>query len=130
MTGKLYVTYIDNAGTGKIYCLDLNNDKVLWNMVVRPGVDRLAINPDGQLLYVPTWEGGQADYINVLNASTGDVVRKIYFSNRSHDTQYPLSGPIFQETKAADGGRVVKLVEMPTAGMSDGQVTGLSGLIK
>jgi hypothetical protein len=27
-------------------------------------------------------------------------------------------------------GRVVKLVEMPTAGISDGQVTGLSGLIK
>ncbi len=28
------------------------------------------------------------------------------------------------------GGRVVRLVEMPTAGISDGQVTGLSGLIK
>jgi hypothetical protein len=27
-------------------------------------------------------------------------------------------------------GGVVKLVEMPTAGISDGQVTGLSGLIK
>ena len=27
-------------------------------------------------------------------------------------------------------GRVVKLVEMPTAGISDGQVTGLSGLLK
>ena len=27
-------------------------------------------------------------------------------------------------------GRVVKLVEMSTAGISDGQVTGLSGLIK
>ena len=103
VTGKLYVTYIDDAGTGKIYCLDLDTDKVLWNRAVSPGVDRLAINPDGRLLYVPTWEGGQADYINVLNANTGEAVRKIYFSNRSHDTQYPLSGPIFQETKAADG---------------------------
>jgi hypothetical protein len=27
-------------------------------------------------------------------------------------------------------GRVVRLVEMPTAGISDGQVTGLSGLLK
>jgi DNA-binding transcriptional LysR family regulator len=27
-------------------------------------------------------------------------------------------------------GRVVKLVEMPTAGISDGQVAGLSGLLK
>ena len=51
------------------------------------GVDRLAINPEGQLLYVPTWEGGSADYINVLDANIGDVVREVYFSNRSHDTQ-------------------------------------------
>jgi hypothetical protein len=27
----------------------------------------------------------------------------VHFSNRSHDTQYSLSGPIFQETKAEDG---------------------------
>jgi hypothetical protein len=71
--------------------------------VISPGVDRLAANPNGQLLYVPTWEGGSADYINVVDAGTGDVVRRVYFSNRSHDTQYPLSGPVFQETKAEDG---------------------------
>jgi NAD(P)-dependent dehydrogenase (short-subunit alcohol dehydrogenase family) len=76
---------------------------IVWNRAVSSGVDRLAINPDGQLLYVPTWEGGSADYINILDANTGDVVRKVHFSNRSHDTQYPLSGPIFQETKANDG---------------------------
>jgi hypothetical protein len=27
----------------------------------------------------------------------------VHFSNRSHDTQYPLSGPVFHETKAAEG---------------------------
>jgi hypothetical protein len=43
------------------------------------------------------------DYINVLDADSGDVVREINFSNRSHDTQFPLSGPLFQETKATDG---------------------------
>jgi hypothetical protein len=32
--------------------------------------------------------------------------------------------------RRSTAGRVVKLVEMPTAGISDGQVTGLSGLIK
>ena len=48
-------------------------------------------------------EGGKADFINILSADSGDPVRKIYFSNRSHDTQYPLSGPLFQETKARDG---------------------------
>ena len=103
VTGKLYVAYRDVSGTGMVYCLNLYNDEILWNRAVSPGVDRLAINPDGKLLYVPTWEGGSADYVNVLDANTGDVVRQVRFSNRSHDTQYPLSGPIFQETKAADG---------------------------
>jgi hypothetical protein len=102
-TGRLYVAYQNASGAGVVYCLDLYNDKIVWNKAVSPGVDRLAANPNGQLLYVPTWEGGSADYINVLDAATGDVVRKVYFSNRSHDTQYPLSGPIFQETKAEDG---------------------------
>ena len=75
-----------------VYCLNLYDDAVLWNRAVPPGVDRLAISPDGQLLYVPTWEDGRADYINVVDANTGEVVRRVYFSSRSHDTQYPLSG--------------------------------------
>jgi outer membrane protein assembly factor BamB len=102
-TGKLYVAYRDTAGTGRIYCLNIYDDTVLWDKAVTPGVDRLAINPDGRMLYVPTWEDGSADYINVVDANSGDIVRRVYFSKRSHDTQYPLSGPIFQETKADDG---------------------------
>jgi hypothetical protein len=103
LTGKLYVAYQDSSGAGMLYCLNLYDDRVLWNKAVNPGVDRLAINPDGRSLYVPTWEGGSADYINVVDAATGEVVRQVHFSSRSHDTQYPLSGPIFQETKATDG---------------------------
>ncbi len=100
---RLYVAYYDAGHTGRIYCLDLNHDVVLWDRAVEPGVDRLAINPDGKLLYVPTWEDGSADFINIVDAETGETVRRVYFSNRSHDTQYPPSGPVFQETKAADG---------------------------
>ena len=103
VTGKLYVAYIGASGTGMVYCLNIYDDTILWNKPISPGVDRLAINPDGRLLYVPTWEGGSADYINVVDADTGEVVRQVHFSSRSHDTLYPLSGPIFQETKADDG---------------------------
>ena len=103
VTGKLYVAYMDVSDIGMVYCLNVYNDTILWNKPISPGVDRLAINPDGRLLYVPTWEGGSADYINALDADSGEVVRRVYFSNRSHDTLYPLSGPIFQETKATDG---------------------------
>ena len=95
VTGRLYVAHQDVSGIGMIYCLNIYSNTILWNRAIDPGVDRLAINPDGQLRYVPTWEGGSADHINVVDAATGEVVRRVYFSNRSHDTQYPLSGPIF-----------------------------------
>src|SRR6266446_5290647 len=103
VTGRLYVAYADGADTGMIYCLNLYDDTVLWNKPIRPGVDRLAVKPDGTLLYVPTGEDRQADHINIVDAITGDVVRKVVLSPRSHDTQYPLSGPVFQTTKADDG---------------------------
>src|SRR5207237_4573915 len=61
------------------------------------------ISPDGALLYVPTGEDGAADHINIVDADNGNLVRKVHFSKRSHDAQYPLSGPLFQETKAEDG---------------------------
>jgi hypothetical protein len=111
-TGRLYVAYRTRSGVGMIYCLNVYDDTVLWNRAIDPDIDRLAIHPDGQLLYVPTWEGNSANFINVLEASTGDVVRKVYFSNRSHDTQFPGSGPLFQETKAEDGsGKYLYLID-------------------
>jgi len=129
VTGKLYAAYRDFSGTGMVYCLNVYSDTILWNRAVSPGVDRLAINPDGQLLYVPTWEGGSADYINVLDANIGEVVREVYFSNRSHDTQYPLSGPIFQETKAEDGsGNYLYLIDPSSYALSRvGPYSGILG---
>jgi hypothetical protein len=112
VTGKLYVAYRTRSGVGMIYCLSVYDDTVLWNRIIDPDVDRLSINPNGRLLYVPTWEGGSAGYINVLDADSGDGIRRVYFSNRSHDTQFPLSGPLFQETKATDGsGHFLYLVD-------------------
>jgi hypothetical protein len=112
-----------------IYCLNINNDMVLWNKQITPGVDRLAINPNGQLIYVPTGEYGSADYINVLDANSGDVVRKVYFSNRSHDALYPLSGPIFQTTKADDGsGHFLYLIDPSSYAVSRvGPYSGILG---
>jgi DNA-binding beta-propeller fold protein YncE len=129
VTGRLYVAYRDLSGTGMIYCLNIYDDTILWSRAVSPGVDRLAINPDGRLLYVPTWEGGSADYINVVDANTGDVVRQVHFSNRSHDTQYPLSGPIFQETKAEDGsGNYLYLIDPRSYAVSPiGPYSGILG---
>jgi hypothetical protein len=129
VTGKLYVAYRDGSGTGRVYCLNVYDDTIVWDKAISPGVDRLAINPDGQLLYVPTWEDGSADFINVVDANTGDVVRQVYFSNRSHDTLYPLAGPIFQETKAEDGsGNYLYLIDPSSYAVSHvGPYSGILG---
>src|SRR5262249_10046440 len=128
-TGKLYIAYRTRAGVGMIYCLSIYEDTVLWNRVIDPDVDRLAIHPSGRLLYVPTWEGRSLDHINVLDADTGDVVRKVYFSYRSHDTQFPLSGPLFQTNKATDGsGNYLYLVDPSTYAVSRiGPYSGILG---
>jgi hypothetical protein len=128
-TGRLYVAYRTGSGVGMIYCLNVYDDAVLWNRAINPDIDRLAIHPGGQLLYVPTWEGGSADFINVLDASTGDIVRKVYFSNRSHDTLFPTSGPLFQETKAKDGsGEYLYLIDPRSYAVSRiGRYAGILG---
>lgn len=128
-TGRLYVAYRTRQGVGMIYCLNLTDDAVLWNRAIDPDIDRLAIHPDGRLLYVPTWEGGSADFINVLDADTGDVVRQVHFSNHSHDTLFPPSGPLFQETKAEDGsGKYLYLIDPQSYAVSRiGPYAGILG---
>ena len=128
-TGRLYVAYRTRSGVGMIYCLNVYDDAVRWNWAVDPDIDRLAIHPSGQLLYVPTWEGGSADFINVLDASTGDVIRQVHFSNRSHDTLFPVSGPLFQETKAEDGsGNYLYLIDPQSYAVSRiGPYAGILG---
>jgi hypothetical protein len=127
--GRLYVAYRTHTGVGMIFCLNVYDDTVLWNRAIDPDVDRLAIDPTGRLLYVPTWEGRPTDFINVLNAGNGDVVRRLYFSNRSHDALFPLSGPLFQETKAEDGsGLYLYLVDPTTYAISSlGPYLGILG---
>jgi hypothetical protein len=127
--GRLYVAYRTQRGAGMIFCLDIHNDAVIWNRVIDPDVDRLAIDPSGRLLYVPTWEGRPADFINVLDADNGELVRRVYLSNRSHDALYPLSGPLFQETKAEDGsGRYLYMIDPTTYAVSTlGPYSGILG---
>ena len=102
-TDRLYVAYRNPSGAGMVYSLDLASDRIVWTQTFEPSVDRLAISPDGALLYVPTGEDKAADFINVVDANSGDMVRRVHFSNHSHDALYPPAGPLFQETKAGDG---------------------------
>jgi hypothetical protein len=129
VTGRLYVSYHDRSDRSMIYCLDIYKNAVLWNREVPVGIDRISIDPIGRLIYAPTGEDRKANFIQVLDANNGDVVRRVYFSYGSHDSQYPLSGPVFQETKAADGsGRYLYLINPGTYAVSPfGPFAGILG---
>ena len=83
-TGRLYVTTI-----GRLGCIDLASDRLLWQKELEGGCDRLAISPDGALLYVPSFEG---PHWNVVDGTTGERVAKVVTNSGAHNTVYARDG--------------------------------------
>ena len=83
-TGRLYVSTIRRLG-----CIDLRTEKMLWDKELEGGCDRMAIAPDGQILYVPSLE---KEHWNVVNGMTGDVIAKIVTNSGAHNTLYSADG--------------------------------------
>ena len=83
-TGKLYVSTIK-----RVACFDLITEKKVWEKTYDGGSDRLAISPDGKILYVPSLEG---PHWNVVDAATGDVIAKIKLDSGAHNTIYGPDG--------------------------------------
>ncbi len=83
-TGRLYVSTIR-----RLLCLDLLTEKVLWNRTYEGGCDRMAISPDGKLIYLPCLEG---PHWHVVDALTGDVLARIVTDSGAHNTVYGPDG--------------------------------------
>jgi DNA-binding beta-propeller fold protein YncE len=83
-TGRLYVTTFNRMLT-----LDIATGKKIWDRAYAGGCDRMAISPDGKVLYVPSFEGA---FWNVVNGNTGDVIAKIEPRSGSHNTIFSLDG--------------------------------------
>ena len=83
-TGKLYVSTIK-----RVACFDLLTERRVWEKMYEGGSDRLAISPDGKILYVPSFEG---PHWNVVDALTGDVIAKIQTDSGAHNTIYGPDG--------------------------------------
>ncbi len=83
-TGRLYVTT-----PKRMAALDLVTEKLLWNREYELGCDRMAISPDGRLLYVPSFEGPTW---RVVDGATGDSVATIVTNSGAHNTVYGLDG--------------------------------------
>jgi hypothetical protein len=84
VTRKLYF-----STPTRLYCLDLVTEKTLWEKPLPGGCDRMALTPDGKLLYVPSFEG---PHWNVVDAATGDILTQIELKSGSHNTVCSLDG--------------------------------------
>lgn len=83
-TGKLYL-----STPQRLACFDLRTEKMVWERTYAGGCDRMALSPDGRILYVPSFEG---PHWHVIDALTGDVIKKIETKSGAHNTVYALDG--------------------------------------
>jgi len=83
-TRRLYVTTLT-----RLACIDLVTERPLWVKALEGGCDRLSITPDGKVLYVPSLEG---PHWNVVDAMTGEVIRKLMTGTGAHNTLALPSG--------------------------------------
>jgi len=82
--GRVYITTIK-----RIAAFDVVTETKVWESTPEGGCDRMAISPDGRLLYVPSFEGPNW---NVLEAATGKTVARLDPNSRAHNTLYGLDG--------------------------------------
>jgi hypothetical protein len=77
-TRRLYVTT-----TRTLMCFDLVTEKLLWEKPYEGGCDRLALSPDGKIIYLPSLE---KEHWHVVDALSGDVRKKIVTNSGAHNT--------------------------------------------
>jgi DNA-binding beta-propeller fold protein YncE len=78
VTGRAYV-----STPKRLLCVDLSTDALLWNRTYAGGCDRMAITPDGRVIYLPSFEG---PHWNVVDAETGEVLTRIVTNSGAHNT--------------------------------------------
>lgn len=83
-TGRLYVSTLKT-----LISFDLLTEKILWEKPYEGGCDRMAISPDGKIIYLPSLE---KDHWHVINALSGDVITKVIPKSGAHNTVYGLDG--------------------------------------
>ena len=110
-TGRVYVTSLN-----RMIAVDMVSGKKIWDKTYEGGCDRMAISPDGRILYVPQLEGPEW---HVVNAMTGDVTATIETKSGSHNTIY-----------SADGKHVYLAgLKSPTLSVADAKINKVSSTV-
>src|SRR5216117_1919011 len=84
LTKRIYV-----STTQTLTCTDLVTEKILWEKAYEGGCDRMAISPDGKVIYLPSLE---KDHWHVVDALLCDVIKKIVTHSGAHNTIYGPDG--------------------------------------
>lgn len=88
---------VANAKTNRVYisttetlqCIDLLTEKILWEKGYEGGTDRMAIDPAGKFIYLPSLE---KDHWHVVDAANGEVIKKLVPKSGAHNTVIGLDG--------------------------------------
>jgi DNA-binding beta-propeller fold protein YncE len=80
--------YISNLET--MQRIDLATEKVVWEHEYEGGADRMAISPDGRVIYLPSLE---KEHWHVVDAESGAVLHTVHSGNSgAHNTIFGLDG--------------------------------------
>ena len=94
-THTLYVSFGGDGGgegNGSLLAFDLLRNRVLWQRTYSPGIDSMAITPNGKTIYMPVGELANSSDWDVLNAATGAVTATIQGGPGPHNTIVGLDG--------------------------------------
>ena len=83
-TNCIYISTLES-----LQCLDLTTEKLVWEKQYEGGCDRMAISPDGKIIYLPSLE---KEHWHVIDAKTGDIIKKIVTNSGAHNTIYGQDG--------------------------------------
>lgn len=73
----------------RLLCLDLMTEQPLWELEPAGGSDRMAISPDGKVLFVPSLEG---PHWWAVSTHQGEVLGSVITNSGSHNTVYGPNG--------------------------------------
>ncbi len=83
-TRRLYVSTLQF-----VTCFDLLTDQILWEKSYDGGCDRMALSPDGKVMYLPSLE---KDHWHIVDALTGEIIKRLELKAGAHNTLYGLDG--------------------------------------
>ena len=75
--------------TQTLTSIDLLTEKILWEKSYEGGCDRMALSPDGKVIYLPSFE---KDHWHVVDALTGEVIKRLEPKSGAHNTVFGLDG--------------------------------------